>query len=291
VAEDAQATGRAEEAVMSVRIDAHHHLWRYSPEEYGWIGEGLQRIRRDFLPPDLHAEIAAAGIDGVVSVQARQTLEETEWLLALAQQYPFIRGVVGWAPLVDPRIESILEPLAASPSLKGLRHVLQDEDDSYIMRADFLRGVGALERHRLVYDILVFERQLPSAIALVDRFPNQAFVLDHIAKPRIRDGAISPWRENIREIARRPNVSCKLSGMVTEADWDAWTPEQLKPYFAAVLDAFSPRRLMFGSDWPVSLLGVSYSRWSQIVEGWIAGLSVPEQSRILGETAIEVYRL
>jgi L-fuconolactonase len=275
-----------------MRIDAHHHFWDYSPAEYGWIDERMERIRRDFGPEDLEAELAAAGIDGVVSVQARQSLAENRALLAHAARHEFIRGVVGWAPLVDPQVGKTLEALKRNPKLKAVRHVLHDEpDDRYMLREDFQRGVGLLKQFGLVYDILIFERHLPQTLQFVDRFPDQVFVLDHIAKPKIAAGELAPWQGLIVELSHRPNVYCKVSGMATEADWNAWTPESLRPYFDTVLSAFGPRRLMFGSDWPVCLVATDYVRWAETVDGWIADLSAAEQERILGGTAVEAYGL
>ncbi len=273
-------------------IDSHQHFWRYSASEYGWIGEGMEALGRDFLPPDLAAVAQPAGVTGTVAVQARQTVEETEWLLALAAEYPLIRGVVGWAPLASPTAAESIERLATNPLLKGLRHVLHDEaDDHYMLRPDFLRGVGLLARHNLVYDILVFERHLPQTLEFVDHFPGQRFVVDHVAKPRIREGVLEPWRTYLRELARRPNVVCKLSGMVTEADWHGWRIEHLRPYFDAVIEAFGPRRVMFGTDWPVMLLASSYSLWADTVRSLAAGLSADERDALFGGTAASVYRL
>ena len=273
-------------------IDAHHHLWDYSPQEYGWISEKMSVLRRDFTPADLRREIAAAGVDGVVSVQARQTVEETDWLLELAAANDFIRGVVGWVPLVSPDVARDLERFASHPKLKAVRHVLQDEpDDDYALRDDFNRGVGELRQFNLRYDILIFERHLPQAILCVDRHPNQVFVLDHVAKPRIKDGVIDPWRQNMRELARRENVYCKISGMTTEADWQQWTPGQLRPYFDVVLDAFGPNRLMFGSDWPVCLVASDYRRWFRTARDFAAGLTETERACLFGGTATEAYGL
>ncbi len=275
-----------------MKIDAHHHFWKYSAKEYGWIGEKKAVIRRDFLPAHLHEEITAVGIDAVVSVQARQSLEETEALLRYSDQHEFMRGVVGWAPLISPSVKEDLERFSAHPKLKGVRHVLQDEpDDHYISRDDFNRGVEELRQFDLVYDILILERHLPQTIEFVDRHPNQVFVLDHIAKPRIKDNLITPWRENISELARRPNVSSKISGLVTEADYHNWTETQLQPYLETVLEAFGPGRLMFGSDWPVCLLACRYGRWFEIVSAFIGRLSSAEQERIMGGTAVEIYGL
>jgi L-fuconolactonase len=272
-------------------IDAHHHFWRYNAEDFGWIDDAMRAIRRDFLPEDLARAIKTAGVDGVVSVQARQSLEETRWLLKLAGESPFVRGVVGWVPLIAPDIEQILGEFAANPKLRAVRHVLQGELDGYMLRADFNRGIAALKKHALAYDILVFERHLPQTIEFVDRHPQQVFVLDHVAKPRIKENILEPWRKNIRELAQRPNVYCKISGMVTEADYTQWTEAQLRPYFETVLEAFGPKRLMLGSDWPVCLVACDYARWINLARAWIKKLSVAEQARILGETAMEAYKL
>jgi L-fucono-1,5-lactonase len=277
---------------MTDRIDAHQHFWQYRPDQYAWIGEGMDVIRRDFLPSDLESELLAAGIGGAVSLQARQTTDETDWLLDQAERHVFLRGVVGWAPLKEPAVAQMLEKLAGRPKLKGLRHILHDEpDDAYMLREDFNAGVSLLQRFHLTYDILIFERHLPHTLRFVDRHPNQVFILDHIAKPRIRDRILSPWRENMAELAHRENVYCKLSGVVTEADWQNWTPEDLRPYVETALEAFGPRRLMFGSDWPVLLLAGSYRQWNAVVSGMISGLSAAERERILGGTATEAYGL
>lgn len=275
-----------------MRIDAHHHFWQYNPVEFGWIDDSLERIRRDFLPADLQTEIQAAGIDGVVSVQARQSLEETEWLLDLASANDFIKGVVGWVPLADENFHEHLEKFSTNPKFKAVRHVVQAEpDDQFILREDFNAGISALQKYGLVYDILIFERQLPYAVQFVDHHPDQIFVLDHIAKPRIKENLIEDWAGNIRELAKRPNVFCKVSGMVTEADFKSWTPEQLKPYWETVLAAFSPDRLMFGSDWPVCLVACNYKRWLDVVGEFAAPLSANEQASLFGQTAQRVYKL
>ncbi len=274
------------------RIDAHHHFWRYDPVEYAWISENMSVIRRSFEPKDLAVEIKAAGIDGVVSVQARQSLEETWQLLTYADQNDFIKGVVGWVPLAAPDLSRTLATVATHPKLRAVRHIVQDEPNpDYILGDDFNRGISALRPFHLTYDILIFERHLPQAIQFVDRHPNQVFVVDHLAKPRVKDGLISPWRENIRKLAERPNVYCKISGLATEADYQHWTEDQLKPYIEVVLEAFTPRRTMFGSDWPVCLVAVAYQRWVEIVERATAGLSKTEQERFWSGTATEAYRL
>jgi L-fuconolactonase len=274
------------------RIDAHQHFWKYNAKEYDWIDAPMAALRRDFLPANLKVEIDKAGIDGVVSVQARQTLEETRWLLELAGRNAFMRGVVGWVPLTDPRAGSIVEKFAPEPKLKAMRHILQGEaDDHYMLRPDFNNGIRALHHYGLTYDILIYEKHLPQTIQFVDQHPGQVFVLDHVAKPKIKEHAISPWRENIRELAKRPNVYCKISGMVTEADWKHWTPQDLQPYIDTVLAAFTPRRIMFGSDWPVCLVASTYTKWHATVVSAIDKLSPAERDRILGGTAMEAYNL
>lgn len=273
-------------------VDSHQHFWRYDPKEYDWIDDELSAIRRDFLPADLARELEAAGVDAAVSVQARQTLEETRWLLELAGASDLVAGVVGWVPLVSPAVGETLAELAANPRLRGVRHVLQGEaDPDFAARRDFNEGVAALRGLGLAYDILVYESQLPAAIALVDRHPDQVFVLDHVAKPRIREGVVSPWRERIRELARRPNVFCKLSGMVTEADVRGFTRASLQPYADVVLSAFSPARVMFGSDWPVCLAACSYSRWLATVGELCRALTTGEREMVMGGTARRAYGL
>lgn len=273
-------------------IDSHQHFWKYHPDEYGWIGPHMHVLRRDFLPKDLKTARQQTGVDQSIAVQARSTVEETAWLLELAETNDSIAGVVGWVPLSAPRVAADIERFAGHPKLVGVRHVVQDEpDDRYLLSSDFNAGVAELRRFGLAYDILIFEKHLAAAIEFVDRHPSQTFVLDHIAKPRIRDGALSPWRENIRELARRSNVYCKLSGVVTEADWETWKPADLPPYFDVVLNAFTPERLMFGSDWPVLLLAGTYPGWFSHVKNAVAGLTESEQDRIWSGTAAEAYRL
>ena len=277
---------------MVEKIDAHHHLWLYDQQNYGWIDQSMGVLRRDFLPAHLDKELRSAGIDGAVAVQAQQTLSETAWLLSLADQFPFIRGVVGWAPIASEDFSTHLDHLQSYAKLKGLRHIIQSEpDDNFILNASFNRGIARLKNTGLVYDILIFERHLPVAIQFADRHPQQKLVLDHVAKPRIRERAMEPWRRNIAELAKCENVYCKLSGMVTEADWSAWSPPDLWPYLEVVLEAFGPQRLMVGSDWPVCLLAVSYSGWYNLLNSFLEKLTVSEREKILGGTASEVYRL
>lgn len=273
-------------------IDAHHHLWRYTPEEFDWLEGPLEPLRRDFLPADLIAALHSAQVDGAVTVQARQTLEETHWLLDLAAQTPAIRGVVGWAPIADPTFPAHLDQLRANPTLKGLRHVIQAEPDpNFILREDFNRGITALKDTSLVYDILILERHLPQTIQFVDRHPDQQFILDHIAKPLIAAGTLEPWATHLRELARRPNVACKLSGLVTEADPHRWTPTQLTPYLETAVAAFGPKRLLAGSDWPVLLAGCDYPRWFHLLRAFFAPYTANEQAAIFGGNATNLYNL
>jgi L-fuconolactonase len=277
---------------MAASIDAHHHLWRYTAAEYGWIGDEMLSLRRDFLPDDLRREMECAGVQATVCVQARQTLEETAALLRYADEHPWIAGVVGWARIAADDFPEQLEVLLRSAKMKGLRHVLQDEKDpEFALRSDFQRGLKLMKGTGLVYDVLIYAPQLPVVVEVVDMHPEQAFVLDHLAKPKIAAGEMSPWQEDLRELAMRPNVWCKVSGMVTEANWQQWTPNDLRPYLDAALEAFGPRRLLAGSDWPVCTLASSYSRWWQVLRMWAASLSASEQEAIFGRNATEVYGL
>jgi L-fuconolactonase len=279
--------------LVHAMIDAHHHFWQYDPEQYAWIGPQMQVLQQDFMPNDLKALTDEAGVDGVVSVQARQSLAETEWLLSMAESHDWIRGVVGWAPLVDANIAYDLQRFAGRDKLKGIRHVLHDEPDDYYMdREAFNRGLSLLVRLDLVYDILIFARHLPQTIGLVDRHPNQRFVLDHVAKPEITAARFDEqWQRDIRTLAKRPNVMCKFSGVVTEVRDAEWNIDLIRPYWDTVLEAFGPGRLMFGSDWPVCLLRTDYARWAQTERTLVSELSDDEQRDVLHNTAARTYQL
>jgi len=270
-------------------IDAHQHLWRYDAAKYAWIDESMTDLRHDFLPCDLQRELRANGVDATIAVQARQDDEETQWLIGLANSEPFIRGVVGWVDFQAADVERRLERVAHEPRLVGLRHVVQAECDGFLDRPAFRRGVAALGRYDIAYDILIYARQLPEATRFAAAFPNQRFVLDHLGKPDIGGGELEKWREDLRTLAALPNVWCKLSGLVTEADWHAWTPRHLRPFIDAALEAFGPSRLMFGSDWPVCTVAASYKEVIAIVRDAIAQYSACEQRQILHDTADEVY--
>lgn len=275
-----------------MRIDAHQHCWDYSAVEYPWIGPGMERLARDYLPSDLDPLLAAEGIDGSVVVQARQSLEESRWLLGLADDHPIVKGVVGWVDLRREQVAHDLHELAAHPRFVGVRHVVQDEPDPrFVLGDDFVRGVRQLHQHGLTYDLLLYPPQLPAAIELVGLVPDQPFVVDHLAKPRIAAGDRGDWERDIRAIARHANVWCKVSGMVTEAARRGWKRSDFAPYLDVVFEAFTPRRLMFGSDWPVCLLAAEYADVVAIVRDYAEQLSADEQAMIWGGTAATFYGL
>ena len=275
-----------------MRIDAHQHFWHYDPVDHAWMSEAMGVLRQDYLPRDLAPQLRAAGVDGTVAVQARQRLDETAFLLDLADSAPWIKGVVGWVDLRDPDLGETLEALTGHPKLVGVRHVVHDEpDDDFLLRSDVRRGIGWLRAYGLTYDLLLFPRHLSRAVRLAEEYPDQPFVLDHIAKPLIRDGVIEPWASDLRRLAACANVTCKLSGMVTEARWDAWRPEQLWPYLDVALEAFGPDRLMIGSDWPVCTLAADYARTMEVVVTYVERLGREAAEAMLGGTAARVYVL
>jgi len=248
-------------------------------------------LRRDFLSTDLVAELAKACIDGAVTVQARQTLEETRWLLDQAQSCKAIRGIVGWAPIASSDFETSLDAFATDPKLVGLRHVVQSEPEGFLDGPAFNRGIRAMRKTGLAYDLLITERQLDEAIRFIDRHPQQMIVLDHIAKPKIAVGQIEPWRTRIQELSKRDNVCCKISGMVTEDSWSRWSMKSLRPYLDTVTNAFGADRLMAGSDWPVCLVATGYAQWWQVLRDYFAGHSENERTQIFGTTARKIYDL
>ncbi len=273
-------------------IDSHQHFWIYEAEKHAWIDDNMKVIRKDFLPEDLKIIYQQNNIDGCVAVQADQTLAETDFLLDLAAKNDFIKGIVGWADLRATNIDEVLEKYSKFEKLKGFRHVVQGEaDHNFMLRPDFLNGIAALEKYNFTYDILIFPHQLGAALELVRRFPNQKFVIDHIAKPYIKDGFYDGWATSMKAIGEYQNVYCKLSGMTTEADYNNWTPEQIEPYMQLVLDAFGADRILFGSDWPVCLVAGNYTKTKELVTNFIAKLSPDEQAGIMGKNAIKFYNL
>jgi L-fuconolactonase len=275
-----------------MKIDTHQHFWKYNDRDYVWMSAGMDKLRKDHLPTDLLPLIDAAGISATVAVQARQCLEESTWLLQLADKYPFIRGVVGWVDLSSDRVVEQLEQFAQHPKFRGVRHVVHDEpDDQFMLRESFLDGLSRLKRFGLTYDLLLFPRHLPIACGVIKRFPDQPFVLDHIAKPPVRAGEIEPWTRDLKRLAAFPNVFCKLSGLVTEATWDSWKAQDFEPYLDVVLNSFGPHRLMIGSDWPVCTLAADYASVIRMESGYISKLSADEQRAILEDNPVEFYSL
>lgn len=275
----------------SPQIDAHHHLWRYNPVEFGWLTEPFARLRRDFLVQDLTDVLHASGVDAAVTVQARESLDETDWLLECAGATNLIAGVVGWAPLASAEIGVLLDRYAVAAKLVGFRDVTQGQPEGYLERPGFDAGISQLTERDLAYDVLIYENQLPETIRFVDRHPNQRFVLDHAAKPRIAAFELESWATNLRELSRRPNVSCKISGLVTEANWTDWNEAALRPYLDTCVDAFGADRLLAGSDWPVCLVAASHTRWWNLLREYFRTFSSSEQQKIFGENAVRSYKL
>jgi L-fuconolactonase len=275
-----------------MKLDSHQHFWIYNPVEYDWIDNSMANIRRDFLPVHLAVELNNYGFDGSIAVQARQSIEETEWLLSMADSYSLIKGVVGWVDLRLPDVETQLSTFAKHPKFVGVRHVVQGEpEDDFILGADFNRGVALLKKFNLTYDILVFPKQLPYAVKFVEKHPEITFVLDHIAKPYIKKRTLSPWKEDIKNLSAFPNVYCKVSGMVTEANWNNWTTEDFKPYMDVVFDAFGVDKVMIGSDWPVCLVAGDYSKVMSIVSNYMSGFFEEDKNKILGLNCMKAYRV
>jgi L-fuconolactonase len=273
-------------------VDAHQHYWRYDPAEYGWIDDSMAALRRDFLPADVAREMERAGVRQAVAVQARQTLEETRFLLDLADRHLSIAGVVGWVDLRAPDVEAQLDAFHGRRKLVGIRHIVQAEaDDRFQLGEAYGRGIDALRARDLAYDILVYPRHLPVVAEFVRRHQGQRFVLDHLAKPEIRRGEREAWARGLRAVAAAPWVYAKLSGLVTEADWRTWTPAQLEPYLEIALDCFGPRRLMIGSDWPVCTVAADYARTMEVVTRFVERLGADDREAVLGGNARRFWRL
>jgi L-fuconolactonase len=273
-------------------IDSHQHFWHYDAARDSWITDEMAVLKRDFLPADLQQEFAANGIEGSVVVQAAQSEEETGCLLELAQQHAFVKGVVGWCDLRDAKLRERLEYFSQFEKLCGFRHVVQSEpDDNFLLRPDFLRGIALLQEFNFTYDILIYPKQLPAAIRFVEKFPEQPFVLDHLAKPFIKDRIIEPWAAQIRELAQHTQLYCKVSGMVTEADWQNWQNDNFKAYLDVVFEAFGADRIMFGSDWPVCLLAADYRQVKDILSAYTNHFSSLERVKIFSLNARRFYKL
>ncbi|CUI89004.1 amidohydrolase family protein [Cognatishimia activa] len=277
-------------------IDSHHHFWNPEERDYYWMGgDVLAPIRRPIGPEDMRPHLQAKGVEGTIIVQTVPTVEETEEFLATAAATDFVKGVIGWVDLQDPKVHRVLAEILSGPHghyLKGIRHQAHDEEDkSWLARPEVIQGIKACGDAGLVYDLLPKEPELPSCITCVDALPDVQFVLDHIAKPRIAEGALEPWVDLVSELAKRPNVACKLSGMVTEADWENWTVDHLRQYANVILEVFGPDRVMFGSDWPVCLLAGDYADIFEAAQSLTGTLSPEDQRKVFGQNAARIYRL
>jgi L-fuconolactonase len=275
-----------------MRIDAHQHFWKYDPARDAWITEAMRILKRDFFPSDLIPEMNGCGIDASIAVQADQSERETRFLLELADRNDRIAGVVGWIDLRSPQVEERLRFFSQFPKLRGFRHLVQVEpDEGFLVRPDFVRGISRLSEFGYTYDILIYPRQLAAAMELVEKLPWQRFVIDHMAKPEIKAGKREPWAEQMRTIARNSNVWCKLSGLVTEADWVRWKPPDFAWYLDVVFEAFGAERLMFGSDWPVCLLAGRYGQATWVIEDYVARNCAADRAKIFGGNAMQFYGL
>jgi L-fuconolactonase len=273
------------------RIDSHQHFWKYNPTRDSWITDDMQVIQKDFYPEDLAPILTENNFDGCIAIQADQSEEETNFLLDLSAQYSFIKGVVGWIDLRSELVEERLLHFSKHAKLKGIRHIVQVEKDGFMMQKEFLRGIKTLKKFNLSYDILIKEHQLKETVGFVNQFPDQKFVIDHIAKPNITKNDRTFWEKNMRALATFPNVLCKLSGMVTEADWKNWKYTDFTPYLDIVFSSFGADRVMYGSDWPVCLVAGSYKEQLGIIEQYIALFPNSEKQLVMGENAIRFYNL
>jgi L-fuconolactonase len=270
-------------------IDAHQHFWEYDPVRYAWIDDSMQAIRKDFMPEDLKPIFDEQNIDGCVAVQADQSEEETLFLLNLAEQHLFVKAVVGWVDLRATNIEERLDHFSGYKNLAGFRHIQQAEEPDKMLEPNFLRGIGALQNHGFTYDILIYPRHLDAALELVRQFPEQKFVVDHMAKPNIKEGEFDSWAQKFGDLAGMDNVWCKVSGLITEADRDTWSPEELRPYLDFTFEKFGTKRLLYGSDWPVCLLAGSYKQVYELIEDYLAAFSDDEKRDVLGKNALGFY--
>lgn len=272
-------------------IDSHQHFWIYDPVKDAWITDDMQNIRRNFLPEDLQPLLDEQGIDGCVAVQASQTEDENHFLLSLAGKHDFIKGIVGWVDLCADDLEERLECFRGHPALKGFRHIVQGEPSGFLSRPQFIRGVRKLAHYNFTYDLLIYHHQLKEAIGFVHQVPGVKIVVDHIAKPSIIDNIKDPWNMNMEALAAFENVHCKISGMVTEADWKHWKKEQFVPYLDKIFEVFGSGRVMYGSDWPVCLVAASYQQQYSITETYVSKLSDAEKRQVFGGNAERFYNL
>lgn len=274
-----------------MKIDSHQHFWEYDPVRDEWIDDSMEILKQDFMPQDLDPLLFDAGFDGCITVQADQSERETNFLLGLADKHDFIKGVVGWVDLKSPKLEERLVHFEQFKKLKGFRHILQGEPAGTMLDDRFLNGISALQKTRFRYDILIFENQLRECIKFVEHFPEMHFVIDHIAKPVIKESSFDEWADSMKKLSDFPNIYVKLSGMVTEADWNHWKKDDFEPYLDTCLELFGSNRLMIGSDWPVCLLAAEYDEVIAIIEDYLYSLSQTEYRDIMGQTAVEFYQL
>jgi L-fuconolactonase len=274
-----------------MKIDAHQHFWIYNNHEYGWIDDKMKVLKRDYLPDDLYPELVNSGFSGSIAVQARQSIHETKWLLELSSRYDFIKGVVGWVDLQSSdNLKKQLDQFCSSGKLVGVRHVVHDEPDvNFMLHDDFLNGISILKDYNLAYDLLLFPLHLPVAVKLVSAFPDQRFVIDHISKPCIKNRVFNPWGKDLKKLSENRNVWCKLSGMVTENNWEGWKKEEFFPYLDIVFEAFGPDRLITGSDWPVCTLAGSYEEVTNIVESYLSDKLPDIRQKVLGLNCCDFY--
>ena len=272
-------------------IDSHQHFWKYNPERHSWISEEMAAIQKDFLPDNLKDVLLKNKVYGCITVQVNQNEEETNWMLSLAEGHPFIKGIVGWVDLQAPNIIERLQYFSSFPKLKGFRHILQNEEPSFLQQPSFVRGISYLKNFNFTYDILIYPKHLKAALELVKKFPEQKFVINHLGKPAIAKGHYCGWEKDIKSLSEFENVYCKISGMVTEANWNTWTSENLRPYLDTVIKTFDTKRIMFGSDWPVCLLAASYEKWLQTVQQYFSSFSKNEQEDFFSGNAKQFYNL
>jgi L-fuconolactonase len=272
-------------------IDAHQHFWKYNIQKHSWINEEMRLIQKDFLPLDLKLVLEQNLVEACISVQVDQTNEETLFQIDCAKSNSFIKGIVGWVDLMDLNIDITLIDLKKSSSIKGFRHILQGIKKGYMLQPQFIRGLNCLSEFGFTYDLLIYNNQMLEAIELLKEVGNLPIVLDHIAKPNIKNNDILNWSKEIKLLAQYKNLNCKISGLITEADWEKWTPEQIYPYLDVVVDAFGFDRIMFGSDWPVCLVASTYERWLNLLQTYFVKFSATEQEKFFSLNCESFYKL
>jgi L-fuconolactonase len=277
--------------VSPMRVDTHVHFWHYDPAQHDWINDDMDELKQHYLPKDLFPTLTRNGLDACVAVQVQQTEVETHFLVELAKKYDFIKGVVGWIDFQNENIEERLRYFSQYPIIKGWRHIVQAEADDFLLRKDFQRGIQALQPFNYTYDVLIYHHQLNQALEFISRFPDQKMIIDHCAKPAIVRGKIDEWKTAMQEMAKFPNVYCKLSGLLTEARWRQWKPADFYPYLDTVFDSFGTNRLLFGSDWPVILLSGMYVQWKSLLNKYMENFNDEEKEKVFGENAMRFYNL